>query len=70
MTEQDAFGTLAGVALRVTQRHPDTLVADVAGMYAALLAFAGTVYPERLEHVDMVLGNCHDVRRWLDFEAG
>ncbi|KAL6778260.1 VPS35 [Auxenochlorella protothecoides x Auxenochlorella symbiontica] len=63
MTEQDAFGTLAGVALRVTQRHPDTLVADVAGMYAALLAFAGTVYPERLEHVDMVLGNCHDALR-------
>ena len=35
--------------------------ADVAAMYAALLAFSGAVYPDRLEYVDRVLQTCHNV---------
>ena len=60
LTTADTFGTLATVALSITERRADMPVADIAGMHGALLAFAGNVYPDRLDTVDRVLGTCHD----------
>lgn len=60
LSDADAFGTLANVALSITERRADMPAADVASMHSALLAFAGNVYPERLDHVDRVLGTCYD----------
>ena len=39
--------------------------ADVAAMYAALLSFTGTVYPDNLEYVDRVLATCYEARAQL-----
>lgn len=58
LTSTDAFGRMSRVASQAVEQHPDMPGAELAALYAAQLSFAGTVYPERLDYVDMVLGTC------------
>ncbi|PSC73631.1 vacuolar sorting-associated 35B-like [Micractinium conductrix] len=60
MSQVDAFGQMSSVALKVVEQHPEMPAADVAAMYSALLGFSGTVYPDKLEYVDLVLQTCYN----------
>ena len=58
-TGTDAFGKLMKAAVEVANQQAEMPAADVAAMFIALAQFTGTVYPDRLDHVDYVLTSCY-----------
>ena len=58
----DAFGKLTRAAAKVTESENEIPAADVVAMHAALLAFTGAVYPDRLDLVNKVLTSAYQVR--------
>ena len=57
-----AFPKMSAAVAKSVAEHPHMPAAELAAMYAGLLAFAGAVYPERVDYVDAVLETCHAVR--------
>ena len=60
-TQADAFGKLMNAAVEVAQQHAEMSGADVTAIFIALIEFAGAVYPDKLDYVNLVLSNCHQV---------
>lgn len=54
-----AFPKMSAAVAKSVAEHPDMPPADLAAMYSGLLAFAGAVYPDRLDYVDEVMAKCH-----------
>lgn len=59
--EADAFGKLLNSAVAVAEQHAEMPAADVTAMFIALAQFTGTVYPDKLDYVDLVLTSCYQV---------
>jgi hypothetical protein len=59
--EVEAFGKLVKVAADVAGQHAEMPAADVTAMFIALAEFSGSVYPESLDQVDLVLTTCYQV---------
>ena len=62
----DAFGKLLKAAGEVAEQHAEMPTADVTAMYIALAQFTGSVYPDRLDFVDLVLTSCYKVSHISD----
>ena len=57
----EAFGKLLKAAGEVAEQHAEMPAADVTAMYIALAQFTASVYPDRLDFVDLVLTSCYQV---------
>ena len=55
----DAFGKLLKAAGEVAGQHAEMPAAEVTAMYIALAEFTASVYPDRLDFVDLVLTSCY-----------
>ena len=58
----EAFGKLLKAAGEVAEQNAEMPAADVTAMYIALAQFTASVYPDRLDFVDLVLTSCYQVR--------
>lgn len=60
----DAFGRLLKAAEEVSEQHAEMPAAEITAMYIALAQFTASVYPDRLDFVDLVLTSCYRVFPW------
>ncbi|CAD7699400.1 unnamed protein product, partial [Ostreobium quekettii] len=59
----DAFARFETTCCDVTAQHPEMHAGEVIEMYVALLAFTGSVHPDRLDYVNGLLEACHKALR-------